>query len=135
MSLHAQNKEEITMTVSGKFEIKMDPQTDLSAPAGRMTLSKQYSGGLIGTGIGQMISKRTENGASVYSAIEEFKGTLSGKDGAFTLFHTGFMSATKQELQVIIVEGSGSGELLGIKGELSIIQDKDQHKYELQYSL
>lgn len=82
-----------------------------------------------------MISKRIENGASVYSAIEEFKGSLDGKKGAFTLFHNGFMSGDKQELKIIIIEGSGSGELEGIQGEFSIIQENGHHKYELRYSL
>lgn len=128
-------KEEAVMTVLGDFEIKFEPQNDTSAPAGRMTMSKVYSGGLVGTGIGQMISKRTDGGDSVYSAIEEIEGTLNGKTGAFTLFHIGLMSATKQELKVMIVEGSGSGELQGITGELLITQDNGQHKYELQYKL
>ena len=81
-----------------------------------------------------MISKRTESGAAVYSAIEEFEGSLNCKTGAFTLFHTGFMSATKQELKVIIVEGSGSGKLKGIQGELSITQENGVHNYVLKYS-
>jgi len=127
--------EEKIMKAIGEFQITMEPQKDTSTPAGRMTISKVYSGGLVGTGTGQMISKRTENGASVYSAIEEFEGTLDGKKGAFTLFHTGFMSASKQELKVIIVEGSGRGDLHNIKGELSINQDNGQHQYELKYSL
>jgi hypothetical protein len=128
-------QEDVVMPVSGVFEVKLEPQKDESAPAGRMTIFKEYSGGLVGKGIGQMISKRTEGGTSVYSAIEEFEGTLNGKNGAFTFFHNGSMSSSKQELEVVIVEGSGSGELDGIQGELSITQENGTHKYELQYSL
>ena len=123
------------MSLSGVFEIKLEPQKDEAAPAGRMTIFKEYSGGLVGKGVGQMISKRTEGGASVYSAIEEFEGAVNGKNGAFTFFHNGIMSSSKQELKVTIVDGSGSGELEGIQGELSIIQENGTHKYELQYSL
>lgn len=92
-----------------------------------------YSGGMQGS-IGQMISKRTAGGA-VYSAIEEFSGTVDGKQGGFTLFHTGVMSASGQTLNITIVEGSGTGELNSISGSLSIKQENGQHYYELDYKL
>lgn len=129
----ALEKEKI-MSAEGTFDVKLEPQKDADAPAGRMTIFKEYSGDMVGKGVGQMISKRTQGGASVYSAIEEFKGTVNGKAGAFTLFHNGYMSSSKQSLEVTIVEGSGEGELKGIQGSLSIVQESGNHKYVLEYS-
>lgn len=123
------------MAAEGKFDIKLTPQEDQDTPAGRMTILKDYSGDMVGTGIGQMISKRTAQGASVYAAIEEFSGSLEGKQGSFTLFHNGFMSAEKQSLEVIIVDGSGTGELSNIQGSLTIIQESGEHRYILNYQL
>ena len=123
------------MSATGSFAITLTPQPEDAAPAGRMLINKVYSGGMQGSGVGQMISKRTASGAAVYSAIEEFSGTIDGKQGGFTLFHTGFMSATKQTLDITIVEGSGSGELKGISGSLTIKQENGQHYYELDYQL
>ena len=123
------------MTSSGIFEITLEPQNDDLLPAGRMTISKVYSGGLEGLGKGQMVSKRTENGASVYAAIEEFEGRVDGKKGAFTLFHNGLMSKDKQELKVVVVEGSGTGELESIQGDLVITQEDGIHNYEFSYTL
>ena len=48
------------MSATGIFEVNLDPQNDENAPAGRMIIDKKYSGALVGKGIGQMISKRTE---------------------------------------------------------------------------
>ncbi len=104
------------MSVSGTFDVKLEPQSNQDAPAGRMTIFKSYTGGLSGKGVGQMISKRTEGGAAVYAAIEEFEGKVEGKAGSFTLFHNGYMSSSRQSLDVVIVEGSGTGELEGIQG-------------------
>lgn len=134
-SLAQNTNQELTMAVAGSFDITLSPQNEDAAPAGRMLINKHYSGGMQGTGVGQMISKRTAGGAAVYSAIEEFNGTIAGKQGGFTLFHTGFMSATKQTLDITIVEGSGSGELSGISGNLTIKQENGQHYYELDYQL
>ncbi|WP_223144949.1 DUF3224 domain-containing protein [Teredinibacter waterburyi] len=127
------NQQELGMSATGTFEVKLDPQNDEGVPAGRMVIHKEYTGGLVGKGVGQMISKRTEGGAAVYSAIEEFEGSVNGKTGSFTLFHNGFMSASKQSLEVIIVEGSGAGELKGITGSLDIIQENGKHSYVLEY--
>ena len=123
------------MTASGSFDVKLDPQKDETAPAGRMIINKQYSGGLAGEGVGQMLSKRTESGVAVYAAIEEFSGTVDGKKGAFTLIHNGYMTSESQTLKIEIIEGSGSGELKNISGELSITQVDGTHNYELNYKL
>ena len=82
-----------------------------------------------------MLSKRTESGAAVYYAIEEFTGTVNNKSGAFTLLHEGVMTSDSQSLSVKILEGSGSGELNTISGSLEIIQSDDSHNYKLDYSL
>ena len=44
------------MNASGSFDVELEPQNDQEFPAGRMTIRKQYSGDLEGTGIGQMFS-------------------------------------------------------------------------------
>jgi len=123
------------MSTSGVFEVNLEPQNDEATPAGRMTVNKQYFGGMVGTGVGQMISKRIPEGVAIYFAVEEFDGTVDGKQGAFTLVHSGKMSADTQSLEVTIVEGSGKGELSGIAGSLEIILEQDAHKYVLEYTL
>jgi len=122
------------MSVIGTFEVQLEPQKDERAPVGRMLITKKYTGGLVGSGIGQMISKRTENGVAAYFAVEEFEGTLNGKEGTFTLIHQGHMSSTSQSLDVQILEGSGTGELKNIRGDLSIIPTEGRHDYELKYN-
>lgn len=123
------------MIAKGKFEIKMKPQDDDEAPAGRFILDKSYSGDLQGVANGQMISKRIEGGTAIYFAIEEFAGSLNGKKGAFTLAHSGYMDNESQTLEIKIVDGSGSNELVSISGSLSIQQRDGDHFYELTYTL
>ena len=123
------------MSANGSFEVELVPQTDVDAPAGRMLMNKSYDGGMQGSGVGQMISKRTEGGAAAYYAIEEFTGSVDGRSGAFTLVHQGYMSADTQSLDVSILDGSGSGDLTTISGSMSIIQDASGHKYVLDYTL
>ena len=123
------------MPAKGQFEVKLEPQKDEDSPAGRMIINKMYNGDLIGSGVGQMISKRTAAGSAVYYAIEEFTGSVNGKSGTFTLVHKGSMSKESQLLNVVILDGSGDGELKNITGSMKIIQDGGNHSYELNYEL
>tara|TARA_R110001583_G_scaffold97859_1_gene242710 strand:- start:120 stop:491 length:372 start_codon:yes stop_codon:yes gene_type:complete len=123
------------MIAVGGFEVNLAAQNDETAPVGRMLIDKTYTGALVGKGVGQMISKRTENGIAVYFAIEEFEGSLANKKGGFTLLHKGEMSAAAQSLEITILTGSGSHDLHEISGKIRIIQQEGKHSYELEYHL
>jgi len=123
------------MSANGAFEIDLTPQEDTGYPAGRMLIKKTYLGDMKGSGIGQMISKRLENGTAVYYAVEEFSGSVDGIKGSFTLVHSGRMSKESQSQEVTILEGSGSDELQNISGTMLIIRDEDGHRYELTFEL
>lgn len=123
------------MIAKGSFSVTLEPQDSDVCPAGRLVINKEYQGDLTGSGKGQMISKRTEAGVSVYSAIEEVTAILAGKQGSFTLFHTGLMSSEESSLTVIIVDGSGAGELVGITGSCTIEMVDGGHFYTLNYTV
>ncbi len=123
------------MHVSGKFSVDLEAQDDAEAPAGRMLIRKEYFGDLEGSGIGQMISKRTTNGTAAYTAIEEFEGSLNGKKGSFTLVHHGVMSPSGQSLEIYILEGSGGGDLAALSGTMKIEQSDGEHSYLLEFQL
>lgn len=123
------------MSANGTFEVELTAQEDPGFPVGRMQIRKTYLGDMSGSGVGQMISKRTENGTAVYYAIEEFSGSVKGQTGRFTLVHKGKMSSESQSLDVTILEGSGDGELQNISGSMQIVQDADGHRYELTFEL
>ncbi|WP_236701277.1 DUF3224 domain-containing protein [Thalassomonas viridans] len=128
-------QKEKSITATGSFDIKLEPQKDSDAPAGRMIIRKTYNGDLAGTAIGQMLSKRTKGGAAAYSAVEEVSATLAGKTGSFTLIHYGFMSQQERKLEVYVLPGSGTGELSNISGTLDIIQAGGKHEYVFKYAL
>jgi hypothetical protein len=103
---------------------------------GRITINKQFHGALEGTSVVEMISAGTAvKGSAGYVAIERVTGTLDGRRGTFVLQHSGTMNRGQPQLTVTIVPDSGSGELTGINGSLSIdIVDK-KHLYTLNYGL
>lgn len=130
----------MTQHVAGQFDVKTLPISADSATEGttigRYALDKRYHGALDGVGKGEMLGAgNPAKGAAGYVAIEEFTGTLQGRKGSFALQHFGAMDAGKVELKVLIVPGSGSGELHGIVGAMTITNEAGKHSYALEYTL
>jgi len=122
---------------TGTFEVKIEPQTDREVPMlGRLTIDKQFHGDLEATTQGQMLSAGTSipNSAG-YVAIERAEGSLHGKKGSFVLQHSGTMNRGEATLIVTVVPDSGTDELVGLSGTLSITNDGGKHSYEFEYEL
>jgi hypothetical protein len=126
---------------SGTFEVKLAPQEPDNSPAktanlGRMSIDKQFHGDLEGTSQGEMLSYMTEvKGSGVYVAIERVDGTIDGRSGSFVLHHTGIMSRGTPQLSVTVVPDSGTGQLAGIAGTITIKIENGKHFYEFEYSV
>jgi LDH2 family malate/lactate/ureidoglycolate dehydrogenase len=102
-----------------------------------MTLDKQYHGDLDATGKGQMLTAGSAvKGSGAYVAIEKVTGTLQGRTGSFVLQHTGTMTQNKPQLTITVVPDSGTGQLTGISGKMTIIiATGGKHSYDLEYTL
>ncbi len=127
----------MTNKATGTFEVKIVPQTDRDVPMlGRMTIDKQFHGDLEATTQGQMLSAGTAipNSAG-YVAIERVEGSLHGKTGSFVLQHVGLMNRGVPSLSVTVIPDSGTDELEGLSGTLTIIREQGKHAYEFVYEL
>jgi hypothetical protein len=128
------------MHAKGTFVVQLHPEppyaTEGGITLGRVTLDKTFSGELVATSRGDMLSARgpVANSAG-YVAIERVTGTLGGKAGTFVLQHNGIMDRGGGSLTVTVVPDTGTGELAGLRGKMAIeIVDK-QHRYELEYEI
>jgi len=139
-TVHAQitpKEARMSARVSGPFDVKIIPQDDkLADGISRMLLDKQYHGDLDGTSKGQMLAIGSAKSSGVYVAIETFTGTLRGKTGSFSLHHTGIMTKAAPTLTISVVPDSGTGQLAGIAGKMTITVAPDgRHSYEFEYTL
>src|SRR5579863_1966944 len=87
------------------------------------------------TTLGRMLTAGTPNGSGVYVAIERVSGTLHGRKGSFVLHHTGIMTRGQPQMTISVVPDSGTDELAGISGSLSIEIVGGKHFYSFQYTL
>lgn len=130
----------MTNRASGTFEVKLNSQAPVDKvgdpTVGRMSIDKQFRGDLEATSKGQMLAVNTDvEGSAGYVAMERVTGTLHGHSGAFTLQHSGTVTRGVQQLSVTVVPDSGTGELVGLTGKMTIDIVDGKHFYGFDYTL
>ena len=146
----------MTNHASGTFDVKVSPQAHVVdcgggrfAPedqvgdptvgrltVGRFSLDKQFHGDLDATSKGQMLAVRTDvKDSAGYVAMERVIGMLHGHKGTFALQHNGTMTRGTPQLSVTVVPDSGTGELVGLAGKMTIDIVDGKHYYEFEYTL
>lgn len=129
------------MQATGEFQIQFEPQVPSfkgshDVRIGRMSLRKKYTGALEALSVGEMLSATSPvEGHAGYIALEQLSGTLNGMQGSFVLQHFGIKDPGKQDHRVEIVPGSGTGDLLHLRGTMNIRVEGNKHYYDLNYSL
>ncbi len=138
-SFDAQKDAVMTNRAKGTFDVKVIPQAvDAAAggPFSRLFLDKQFHGDLEATSKGQMLGAGTAvEGSAGYVALELVNGTLSGRRGSFILQHNGTMKKGVPSMSVTVVPDSGTDQLAGLAGRMTIVIADGRHSYELEYTL
>ena len=123
----------------GNFKVDLKPQAlahaDSDANLARLTLNKQFSGDLEGSSYGEMLSARTTVQESAgYVAIEKITATLQERRGSFVLQHSSTMTRGKAQQSITVVPDSGTRELVGLSGSMTILIENGQHFYTFDYA-
>jgi hypothetical protein len=130
----------MSMHAEGTFDVKNSPlaadEALTGTPIGRFGLDKQFHGDLEANSKGEMLAAgNPASGTAGYVAIEQVTGTVKGHKGSFALQHFGTMEKGKFDLKVLVVPGSGTGDLAGISGSMQIIIAAGKHSYVFDYEL
>lgn len=126
---------------TGTFEVKLAPQKAdnpqaEAAALGRMSLDKEFHGDLEATGQGEMLSfLDREKASGGYVAMERVTGKLQGREGSFILQHNATMNRGAAEMNIMVVPDTGTGQLAGIAGSMTVRIDGGQHFYDFDYTL
>ncbi|MPZ16424.1 MAG: DUF3224 family protein [Luteitalea sp.] len=129
------------MQANGTFDVKITPQQAdnpdaQAANVSRLSLNKQYHGILEAAGHGEMLAFGDGTQSGAYVAVEKVSGTLQGREGSFALVHRAVMrSGVPEGWSVTVIPDSGTGELAGLEGSMTIILADGKHSYEFSYTL
>ncbi|HEY5805747.1 MAG TPA: DUF3224 domain-containing protein [Lysobacter sp.] len=130
----------MTQQVKGEFEVKRTPEGGLDlgdgVVAGHFRFDKRFHGALDATAVVHMLAVGTEvEGSAAYVAIERITGSLDGRTGAFLTQHNGTLDRGAPTLTVTVVPDSGTGELKGLTGRMTIDITDGKHFYAFDYAL
>jgi hypothetical protein len=129
----------MTTHASGTFDVKIAPLADehVGDPTvGRMSIEKVFHGDLDGTSLGQMLAAMTDvKDSAGYVAIERVRGSLHGRRGTFALQHAGTMNRGVPGLVITVVPDSGTDQLAGLAGTMTIDIRDGKHFYTFDYTL
>jgi hypothetical protein len=133
------------MRATGTFEVANFtpapvPPSDIKTglPTGVATMTKTFHGEISGrsaTLFTAAFDPATSTGT--YVAMESFEGSVAGRAGAFNFAHSATtLGAGRESEFLVIVPGSGTGELTGITGDGGLtIADDGTHTIFLNFNL
>jgi len=130
----------MTQHATGAFDVKLAPidpafKTEDNS-LGRMSIDKQFHGDLEATSKGEMLTAGTAvKGSAGYVALERVSGSLHGRSGTFILQHNATMNRGTPQLSIVVVPDSGTGQLTGLSGSMSIQIAAGKHSYDFAYAL
>src|SRR6266545_5122435 len=109
-------------TLRSTFEIdNWDEKEFLEADGGskvtRALVRRSFTGDLEGEGSLEWLMSYDDAGAATFVGLERVIAKLNGKGGSFVLRHVGTFDGETAEAELVVVPGTGTGELAGLGGE------------------
>lgn len=102
----------------------------------RAAVTKTYSGDIAGEGQVEYLMMYGSDGAATFVGLERVIGQVAGKAGSFVLQRTGVFEQGVARESYVVISGSGTGELKGLRGEgTSAVGHGTEHPLTLNYEL
>ena len=124
---------------AGTFEIESWDEKPYDEQEGarltRTRLTKTFSGDVEGESTAELLmAYGSEEGSAAYVGLERVTGSVHGRSGSFVLRHSATMERGKGTSSLDVVPASGTGELRGLRGKVSISAEPGgRHSFTLDY--
>ena len=128
-------------TANARFAIQTWDEKPYSEAQGlpkltRASVKKTFTGDLEGEGQVEYLMIYRSDGSATFVGLERVVGRLAGRTGSFVLQRTGVFEGGQAKEAYSVVDGSGTGELQGLRGEgRSEVGHGLEHPFALDYEL
>jgi hypothetical protein len=125
----------------GSFTVQSWDESTYEELAGEAKLNRAhvtfgYTGDLQGQSTSDSLMCYRDNGTAVYTGLERITGQLGGRSGSFVVLASGAYADGEAKTTWQVVEGSGTGDLAGLRGQGSAAAASGPcGTYTLQYDL
>ena len=100
----------------------------------RASVHKTFTGDVEGEGQVEYLMMYRADGSATFVGLERVTGRIAGKSGSFVLQRTGVFENGQAKESYSVVPGSGSGQLVGLRGEgRSAVGHGSEHPFALDY--
>ncbi|MGY5764804.1 DUF3224 domain-containing protein [Brachybacterium sp. DNPG3] len=124
------------MTITAAFTVSMTPAESVQAGTARFLLAKTWTGGIVGTSAGTMLTAGDPaTGSAGYVAMEHLDVEIDGRRGTLVLQQFGAMADGEPDLTYAIAPGSGTGDLAGVTGTVTIVRIDDAGVHHVEVDL
>lgn len=125
-------------TATGKIQVKTWEQLPFNTIGGpslnELRVTEDFVGDIAGEGTARMLQTLREDGSASFVAVERVVATLEGRSGSFVLQDEGTLEGTRVKGTWFVVRGSGTGDLVGLRGDGGFEAELGQHaSYTLAY--
>jgi hypothetical protein len=122
------------------FEVTSWDETPYAEPAdgltlSRITVAKNFSGEIEGESIAELLTCQAAEAAAGYVAYEVVVARVGGRAGSFVIQHAARRDGSDDRLFGVVVPGSGTGELTGLRGEGEFRREESGATFTLDYTL
>jgi hypothetical protein len=127
-------------TAKGIFTVSLRGEDPLQTLEGDIRLThasgtQRFSGDIVGDGsIDWLIAYRADRSAHMVG-LQRITGTVNGQAGAVVIAAIADHDGAASRATWTIVEGSGSGQLVGISGRGTFVASGATVDYELEYEI
>jgi hypothetical protein len=128
-------------TISGRFDLTSWEEEVIEDAEGaklvRVRNAKSFAGGIVGTSAAELLQALAQDGSAAYVGIERVTAQVDGREGTFVLRHSALGCADGTgDFRVDVVPGSATGDLTGLRGELTIARaEGGEHTYTFEYEV
>jgi hypothetical protein len=100
----------------------------------RARVTKTFTGDLEGEGVVEYLMMYRGDGSATFVGLERIEGRIDGKSGTFVLHRSGVFESGLAKESYSVIDGSATGELLGLRGEgSSFVGHGLEHPFTLDY--
>ena len=118
------------------WEEKAYSEGDNLPKLARASVTKAFTGDLEGEGRVEYLMMYRSDGSASFVGFERVAGRIGGKAGTFVLQRTGVFESGQAKETYVVVPGSGTGDLIGLKGDgNSEVGHGMEHPFELDYEI
>ena len=126
-------------TANARFAIKSWDEKPYVEDAPKLTrahVTKNYTGDIEGEAQVEYLMMYRSDESATFVGLERVAGRVGAKTGTFVLQRTGVYEGGMAKETYVVIPGSATGELLGLKGEgSSAVGHGMEHPFTLSYEL